>query len=969
MKRLNLSIIILLVFATTYLMAQNPCVKLYTMADGLPGNNVSQIFQDSKKFIWFASDGGLVRYDGSAFTRFGIKEGLSAYRAFTISEDSYGRIWINIFGGKFNFLYKDKIYTEKDAPFLDSLTGFGYRFQDTDNILYFSNREGICTLDTLNRTTKYSFPEIGRIWGFHKTKDEGFLIGTNQGLFQTSKLSEKPVKIADSFYDPNYVSKDNKTIFISDIDTITNEWFFVKYYDGAFIDSTICPIQLTSLGHQFIEDSSGLIWICLMYQGVFCMKDKRIVYHFDIKGATEIIEDHEGNIWISAKKGVYKINPCFLSYKHYDNSNFQDEPVDDLSLNPGGGVWCVNEQTMHLLKENKFYELDFQLDESSFYWVKAIKNNSALVGYNGRFVAALEGLITNPTTRKIHYSKQLFDFRTTKCLVDKTETEIKLMSGKGIIKTYSPERQFELTDSIDLGVFCGIFYDARNNMVINAGGKFYIWKDEKIPYTEFDDLNDKILYSHIVVNDSCDLFYVADESLYLINNSIMYNLSDAFDYPLEERIINMWYHEPSLYLSTSKNIYKCNNPLDVIENKPVHLQLIDLRFPNIHDIIVDNDSLFVATDEGLTVIPEALIRNISTSAPIPYFKSVVVNEKESIDLLPEIKSSSKNSISFIFGCINYSSSPVIFSYRLVGADTLWKSGTINNVAFENLQRGKYNLQVRVRKPTSPWSNPIECRIIVHATFWQHPLFIIGLFLLFGALLSVVIIRRKNIQIKRKELDHQLVLLEQKALQAMMNPHFIFNALGSIQNYLLLNQSADAGLYLSQFARLIRQNLNAINTGYIRLEEEVDRLKNYLDLEKMRLEDKFVYTIKVDEDVEEEDALIPSMIIQPFVENSIWHGISTMDMQGTIDISFSVQSQHSVRITVEDNGIGVKNISNHPSKSQEHLNLGSEMTRRRLEMLGKKHGIKTSVDYSEMTPGNINPGTRVVLVVPLSYSSK
>jgi len=221
--------------------------------------------------------------------------------------------------------------------------------------------------------------------------------------------------------------------------------------------------------------------------------------------------------------------------------------------------------------------------------------------------------------------------------------------------------------------------------------------------------------------------------------------------------------------------------------------------------------------------------------------------------------------------------------------------------------------------------------------------------------------------KRVEVDYQLVVMEQKALQSMMNPHFIFNSLGSIQNYLLKNKGSEAIIYLSNFARLIRQNLNAINTPMILLEEEVDRLKNYLDLEKMRLENKFEYNIEIDQVFEEDEVYIPGMIIQPIVENSIWHGIATLQEPGNILISFKAHNAKSLRISIEDNGVGMKQSLEYFHKDANREHLGMKIIEKRLGLLSKKYNTKTSINYSECSPGATNPGTLVELIVPFTYS--
>jgi two-component sensor histidine kinase len=382
---------------------------------------------------------------------------------------------------------------------------------------------------------------------------------------------------------------------------------------------------------------------------------------------------------------------------------------------------------------------------------------------------------------------------------------------------------------------------------------------------------------------------------------------------------------------------------------------------------VINDSLFIASDDGLTVIPVALIGKITTRAPIPYIRTVFVNDLETAPYFREIQARGTTKIAFTFGSVNYSSTPVLYAYQLEGVDTGWTTSISGSVVYQHLLSGQYKFKLKVGKPTAEWSDEIAIPIIIEASFWRHPFFITMLVVLCLAGLIYAIVRRKNIQIKRWEIEHQLVLLEQKALQSMMNPHFIFNSLGSIQNYLLQKKSGEAGLYLSQFARLIRQNMNAINSAMINLDEEIDRLKNYLDLERLRMEDKFEYHIEVDDNLEADDILIPSMIIQPFIENSIWHGISPMEGNGFVGVYFSMQDEHSMKVTIEDNGIGIKQAGAFKRNSEKHLHLGMEMTRKRLELLGRKYHVQTGVEFSEAFPGRENPGTLVILVIPLIYS--
>ena len=511
-----------------------------------------------------------------------------------------------------------------------------------------------------------------------------------------------------------------------------------------------------------------------------------------------------------------------------------------------------------------------------------------------------------------------------------------------------------------------IFYDQGDNLILNCRKMFYFRENRLIPCMELSRFDNKFITNHLNIKKSTELFNIEGDSLYIFNKGTFYNLSDAFGNQIDQQIKHVVFHEPILYLATTRNIYKCDNPLDVISGSKIRLQLLDINFRNIHEILVNNDSLYVATDDGLTVIPETLIGKSTIQSPIPYIRSILVNDQERDpgDQGLVVRGSTK--IAFSFGCINYSSTPVLYAFKMEGLDTAWTTGTSGNVIYQRIPAGKFKFNLKVRRSASEWSGTIAYPIQIKASIWQHPLFFAFLAIIALTGIGLFIIRRKNMQVKHRELDHHLVTLELKALQSMMNPHFIFNALGSIQNFLLQNKTGEAGLYLSQFARLIRQNMNAINAAMINLEEEVDRLKNYLDLEKLRMEQKFEYHIEVDEALEADDIRIPSMIVQPFVENSIWHGISSLEGRGLIAIRFSAMDEKSLRVVVEDNGIGIRNAQTYQAKGDKHLNLGMQMTRKRLDLLGKKNGVKTMVEFSEASPGNPNPGTRVELVIPFLY---
>jgi len=900
-----------------------------------------------------------------------------------MKEDFFGRLWLSCAWGRINFLYQNKIYNEKIEPFLASLRGLPLIVQDKAHNLYFWNYYGrrIHVLDTTNTVTKYKLPSVplesdtmareGMSIRYLTKSDSGdYLIWTHLGLFETKNLDEQPVPV--SYSKQHHTIKWVGDTIMYDLipDPETQASLYVKYLNGHPVDSIEFPVKSQDDDGWIAEDTNGTLWISKYNLGLFCLKNKKIIYQFDAEETNCILRDHEGNIWINSKKGAYKISPEAMVYKHYDNTYFQSNGIDALSSNPDGGVWCMGSGKVFLYKNNEFYHLVFPRELSAKNGIIGLTNNSLIISNEYYLNFVVTGIKPARYNQNLLVGNFLRLPATGLLIINNPKSEISIQNNNNEeISTFSTQNLIkELRKASGLGAW--IFYDSKNNLVLHTGNNNYIIKgDQRVPYEEVQALKGKILAIHAILDSSTDVFYTRDDSIYLVNQKKVYNLSSAFTYALNAPVQKIIYDEPTLYVSTIRNIYKCDNPLDILENKPVQFKLIDVNFKEIRDILVHDDSLYIASSEGLTIIPEEMIDKIRDRIPIAYFESIQINDKETDLSSQQLQVKMSARIKFSFASINYSHDPVVFSYMLEGYDKEWATGTTRSVAYTNLPRGYYTFKLKVSKPNSPWSEPIEYRIIVKATFWQHPLFFVLLSLLFAGLVALVIIRRKNLQMKRREIDHQLVVLEQKALQSMMNPHFIFNALSSIQSYLLQNKSREAGLYLSQFARLIRQNLSAINSPMISLDEEVDRLKNYLDLERLRMAEEFDYSIEMDESVEDEEVMIPSMIIQPFAENAILHGISALEGKGTIRISISMKSENSVSITIEDNGIGMQRSGTASERSEKHLHIGMGMTHKRLEIIGKKMHVETSVEVSEAFPDSPNPGTRVVMMVPVSYSRK
>lgn len=245
---------------------------------------------------------------------------------------------------------------------------------------------------------------------------------------------------------------------------------------------------------------------------------------------------------------------------------------------------------------------------------------------------------------------------------------------------------------------------------------------------------------------------------------------------------------------------------------------------------------------------------------------------------------------------------------------------------------------------------------------------IVLILLSGVILfRNIILKRKNEKLRNEkthaDLKHKATELEMQALRAQMNPHFIFNCLSSINRFVLKNETEAASDYLTKFSRLIRMVLNNSNKTFITLEDEIDTLKLYMDMERLRFKNSFDYNISFTNSIDADNVFVPPLLLQPFVENSIWHGLMHKDGHGRIEIELSIENR-TLTCVITDNGIGRKQAGALKSKSAEkQKSLGLHITNERLALLNVNMDNQTSFDFEDIRDDEGNAaGTRVILKI-------
>lgn len=326
-----------------------------------------------------------------------------------------------------------------------------------------------------------------------------------------------------------------------------------------------------------------------------------------------------------------------------------------------------------------------------------------------------------------------------------------------------------------------------------------------------------------------------------------------------------------------------------------------------------------------------------------------------------------NAIEFNISGISNSNSGLQYKYMLEGIDNDWIYSANASVYYTSLPPGNYTFKVFAMNDAGTWSKmPATVSISIQPPFYASVWFLFTLFLAIVVLgiLMVLLVQKQNRK-KNKLLEEQkqkALLSELQALRSQMNPHFIFNTLNSIQNFITQNESQDAALYLSKFAKLMRATLANTKRQRIQLKDEIETLKLYLELEQLRLNNKFDYEIMVDENIDTQYEQIPSMLVQPYVENAIWHGISNKEGKGTIRIHFLLEENNLLKCTIEDNGIGRENALK--LKRTNTPSFGMSITKERVELLNSINGNQLTVKINDLKINNQAAGTRVELFIPI-----
>jgi ligand-binding sensor domain-containing protein len=903
----------------------------FTTDDGLPTNSIYAITEDKKGNIVLGTDNGLTFFDGNDFKTLNVKDGLINPYIVSVLVDEIGHLWFINYNGKLQKLVSNKIVTTS------IFTNQANAFLNTKNSLYLYTSQ----IRYANKTYYYSV--------INKKNDQ--VVQPIKGEIKSSRIAP-PVLVQDNveikFKDNFLIYKRNKVLVSNEISLLhqvvfgendvfllDENYLFIEDFNGKTLKKIKLPNPISQNSiykYDFIIDKQNNCWLNLQNKGLFILKN---------------------NKWISINENL-RLNTA-------DNINF-------LFCDSKGKMWiATNEKGLFCIANTAISYYQFP-NENNFF--------------NG-FASSIDGKSLFVSSKFCLYSYNKSDFNILK----KSSSEVKIDNYNSFPVFYLPTKQVTKWDSnINMLLVQGrqlLKYDVKNSVALNGPSaintnqiqiksglkekiknvvyyknEYYFNNSEKITIRTFDEKGFKIkrelklkikgyIQDFIFIKDT--MWIATEGKVYKSFNEKIVDSISTINNTTVENVIKIKIINDAIFLCSNSGLFVVKNHKNRFLNKYNFL-------PNneVYNVSMYGNELFVATKDGLSKIDANLAFSASEKPKLRLFYNQRIVKKIASPAKQEL-------IKIELRIQNFNAvKNQIIQYKI--DDLNWVTTQNKFLNFQSLSYGNHSLSVRVKDVNSDWTIrtiSIQKEYPFYLKWWF--ILLMNLFF-FGIIYMIYRFQIKRIKAKKQlEIDtnNRVAELRQSALSAMMNPHFVFNSLNAIQYFVNSNQKEKSSEHLAKLSRLVRLFLSQAAEPFISLEDEINRLKLYVELEQTRFEN-FQFAININSSIDKKSIKIPNMIVQPFIENAILHGVSHLkENDGKIDLNFQL-NLNILTIEVIDNGYGIDATR---LKSNTHISKGISIITERIEILQESYPEKVfSITQENACQNKLRKGHKVIIVI-------
>ncbi len=900
--------------------------------------------------MWFATNRGLAKYDGASFKTFTIKDGLPNNDIWLLDRDYKDRLWYFSKSKYQGFIKSDSVYKFKtnNNTVISPIVYFGNNniYLAEDDFYEFDEQQIIALniksdwvnlqhkLDEKSKESRAFYNPVNKIFigllkdkiiffdsNFKKIKQVNINFSTRELRYKDFRRSILTSNNLLLFYFKDfYLCIDSKKLSIK----------VIRYRDLELGNtSSISLLKATKKTIQSTLDNNLLIF------------DKEFNFIQKYKFSEDLnfkraFLDSKGSVWLVGKNGVYYYSKQQLISNYY----LEKKATKKIGVFNKKLIAGVEKEGFYDVK-NEYIRKDLSTKGTSIY---QIKDNLVVSGFESYFCNKnkLE-LLTFKSLSETYYSGFKDFIKKDDVFLSLTSMDISKFSN--ITKLgKSLQRKSGL---VEIELFKNEVY---------AGGSDGLWLLKNDSLVKPNNTNPIVNASINHIEKTNDFLVISTDGLgvYLHNKEQTILLKNTEDLIIQktQKVGN------KLWLATQKGVVEVTLNQQDLANSKITNNFYDadgLLQNNTNDIYVEKDTLYVASDIG--------IAKINTKNPI-YYQKPKLYFKTKKDTLSFSKKARDN-ISITFGLQDYTNQEYVkYEYRLLPSQEKWTTTQTKILNFSNLSPNNYQLEV---KATDQHFNEVikAQHINVLPNWWQTIIAKIG-FGLFGVLCFIAFVQFTKKQIRKKErskaqLDKKIAGLELQALRSQMNPHFVHNSLNAIQYFIQRNEVELSENYLVKFSKLIRMFFEYSRKQNISIKEEINLLDNYLQIEKLRFEEKLNYAINVDKNIDIDEQMIPSMMLQPIVENAVNHGLFHKKENGFVKILINKIKENSFQVIVEDDGIGIlKSKLMHNNSSKNYESKSTMVLEERLELLKQSNDWEIVYKIQDVSEIENATGTRVTL---------
>lgn len=966
---LSRMLVLVILFFNGSLFAQHPVFYELNDENGLPSNEVYSIIQDSFGFIWIGCDAGLYRYDGFNFKGY-TNTGQNGTSISFLQLDHKQRVWGKNFygqvyrtdGDSLKIIYQKKTSIASDPQFTIDESNHLWVYSGSNIIQYSDEGDSITTIHVNSKGKEIVTVQYfnGSIYG----------VLSNLQVFEIN-ISDKKCKILGDPAPIGVLSRNMSTIQRKDELLVLIE---VEY--GKIKRNKIYKITNGGLTefHDFGQPSEGQRIYSIYYEDHLwynTSEGSRLVGNkytglpneyrlFPDKKISSMLRDREGMLWLGTLHDGIMIIP--------EPEVLELSPSN--SLLPEKAVTCVyplnNERILIGLYTGEVYEYD----RSSFVLKEVYANSDKrfvavkkICRYEDYTIISRGNLCVIDNRTCIQYFPPVSNIRDFELIMDTLYMVFPTMIAKQSIKdlaSHSPGKFIEMRNEGGRAIeFSGAF----QTLYVATGSGIY----KVLPSNKWIELtnNGRKIYANSMSfqNDILWISTVADG---------VYGFNRAYDTP----ILKYHYYKGNVLDDnsvgtmfsnvTGSNIWVSDNRylyhIDYVRNKIAkYNQFQSIPAGDINQINIVDGTVFLATNKGLIFFNDKLI-DVNKTSPNIQLKNISINGKV-VDYNGKLtlKYSTKNILIDFYSVALKSKGSFIYKYRLTGLDSNWVEipSSSSFINFTGLPIGSYSLEIVAVNESGTESEPLIIEVFVAKPFWTQTWFYFLSVMLMGILVALFYnIRIKYIK-RKADTRNQLTASQLTALKSQMNPHFLFNTLNSLQDLILKHDIKNSNYYLGKYSTLMRMVLNVSGKNQISISEEIEMLDTYLQLEKLRFGEELTYSISLDPAVDADHSFLPPMLIQPFVENAIKHGL--LHKKGPKHLSLRFVLHGSLLCIVEDNGIGRKKADEINARQKEkHQSFAISATKKRIELLNSISGDKYKFTIADLYDGENATGTRVTI---------